>query len=62
MIVPLPTYQEESIELIEEKGEIDHNYIRECMNLPSWKCACGLTNHGLNKRCADWRCRRERER
>jgi hypothetical protein len=39
-----------------------HEYVKWFMNVPSWKCACGLTNHGRNERCADWRCRREKPR
>jgi hypothetical protein len=38
-----------------------HEYVKWFMNVPSWKCSkCGLTNHGRNEKCADWRCRRER--
>jgi hypothetical protein len=44
-----------------ERG-VDYAYVMWFMDVKPWKCVCGLTNHGRNERCADWRCRKVRER
>jgi|GraSoiStandDraft_1057264.scaffolds.fasta_scaffold00114_10 hypothetical protein len=61
MIIPLPTYTIEKPEPI-QLPKTDNDYVRWFMNVPPWKCVCGLTNHGRNERCADWRCRLERSK
>ena len=30
------------------------------MNVPPWKCECGIVNHGRNLHCARWECKKPR--
>ena len=62
MIIPIPIDRKEEPEPPVTFERADHAYVKWFMNVPSWKCVCGLTNHGRNERCADWRCRRMREK
>jgi hypothetical protein len=59
-VISPPSDEPDEMIVPDERG-INHAYVKWFMNVPSWKCACGLTNHGRNERCADWRCRLEKQ-
>lgn len=66
MIIPLPKNdQGMTIELMIGEDELatftEEHYerITQYLAMKPWICPdCQLTNHGLNKRCADFKCRR----
>jgi len=60
MMIPIPVHQEDEVVPV-IKTQIDHEWIRQFMDVPSWKCPdCRLTNFGRNEKCANDRCRRPR--
>lgn len=52
----IPFVDEEAVGLTKEQ----YDYIKARLALPKIVCSkCGLTNHGGNARCANWRCKNE---
>lgn len=44
--------------LMNEENEDER--IRLFLDVPNWKCECGLVNFGRNERCADPKCQKEK--
>jgi hypothetical protein len=62
MLLPPPEYEDEP-EPIEKEVISDERkrHFERFLTAISWTCGrCGLTNHGWNERCADWRCKAPR--
>lgn len=57
MRIPIPTFQEDE-KIPEVKTQFNTEWIHEFLNVPPWKCVCGLTNFGRNEQCA--KCKKER--
>jgi len=38
----------------------EYRRIQLQMNVPPWKCECGIVNHGRNLNCARWECKKPR--
>jgi hypothetical protein len=65
MIIPPPNDDVLEIPYTDEIGEFtqeQYNYIKSRLALPKWICkSCGLTNSGMNQRCADYKCRKVKD-
>ena len=64
MIIPPPDNYGMTIELMIGEDELapftqeQYEIIKQRLLIKPWICPnCHLTNFGLNKKCADWRCR-----
>ena len=55
--IDIPHQFDELNEFTKEQYE----YIKQRLSMPTWICiSCGLTNHHYNKRCANFRCNKEK--
>lgn len=60
MIIPIPNIidEEQGAVLLDHASQAD--WVFRFLNCESWTCACGLTNFGRNKKCADQKCNQPR--
>lgn len=63
-IVPLIKFIPEDIEVVEidvqQISAEGYAHVKDFLEAKSWRCECGQTNHGWNKKCANYRCQKAR--
>ncbi len=60
MIFPPPTHTYTE-ELSQTKEGPSNEWVKWYLDVPSWKCSCGVTNFGRNVRCARPTCKKEKQ-
>jgi hypothetical protein len=61
MLIPIPTNNEpDPVEVPASTDETRNRWILWFLDCEHWKCACGITNFGRNKYCANTKCKQPR--